>query len=129
MAARSIPAAILLACAMSCAQAQTAVKIGVLNDQSGVYADDQGIGSVIAAQLAVEDFPGKSGLTVEVVSGDHQNKVDIGTTTARRWLEQEGVTAVMDVPNSAACLIELMVSPPALASPMIFAFDCCACSR
>jgi branched-chain amino acid transport system substrate-binding protein len=104
MAARPIPPAILLACAVSCAQAQTAVKIGVLNDQSGVYADDQGIGSVIAAQLAVEDFPGKSGIKVEVVSGDHQNKVDVGTTTARRWLEQEGVTAVMDVPNSAIAL-------------------------
>jgi len=104
MAARSIAPAILLACAVSAAQAQTAVKIGVLNDQSGVYADDQGIGSVIAAQLAVEDFPSKSGMTVEVVSGDHQNKVDIGTTTARRWLEQEGATAVMDVPNSAIAL-------------------------
>src|SRR6266480_7976894 len=51
------------------------VKIAVLNDQSGVYADDQGIGSVIAAQLAVEDFPNSSGMPVEVTSADHQNKV------------------------------------------------------
>jgi branched-chain amino acid transport system substrate-binding protein len=80
------------------------VKIGVLNDQSGVYADDQGIGSVIAAQLAVEDFPRRSGLSAEVVTADHQNKVDIGTTIARRWLDQEGVSMIIDVPNSAIAL-------------------------
>jgi branched-chain amino acid transport system substrate-binding protein len=80
------------------------VKIGVLNDQSGVYADDQGIGSMIAAQLAVEDFPSKSGTPVEVTTADHQNKVDIGTTIARRWLEREGVDMIIDVPNSAIAL-------------------------
>ncbi len=67
MRARSIfPGILLLACTFSSAHAQTrAVKIGVLNDQSGVYADDQGIGSVIAAQLAVEDFPNTYGMPVE----------------------------------------------------------------
>ena len=58
------------------------VKIGVLNDQSSVYADSQGIGSVIAARLAVEDYAKNLGLTVEVVYADHQNKVDIGASIA-----------------------------------------------
>jgi branched-chain amino acid transport system substrate-binding protein len=100
-----LPGILLLACTFSSADAQTrAVKIGVLNDQSGVYADDQGIGSMIAAQLAVEDFPSKSGTPVEVTTADHQNKVDIGTTIARRWLEREGVDMIIDVPNSAIAL-------------------------
>lgn len=100
-----LPGIFLLACAFSSAHAQTkAVKIGVLNDQSGVYADDQGIGSMIAAQLAVEDFPGKAGTPVEVTTADHQNKVDIGTTIARRWLERESVDMIIDVPNSAIAL-------------------------
>ena len=100
-----LPGILLLACTFSSAHAQTrAVKIGVLNDQSGVYADDQGIGSMIAAQLAVEDFPSKSGTPVEVTTADHQNKVDIGTTIARRWLEREGVDMIIDVPNSAIAL-------------------------
>ena len=100
-----LPGILLLACTFSSAHAQTrAVKIGVLNDQSGVYADDQGIGSMIAAQLAVEDFPSKSGIPVEVTTADHQNKVDIGTTIARRWLEREGVDMIIDVPISAIAL-------------------------
>ena len=106
MSARSsLLATLLLGLSFSPAHAQSkSVKIGVLNDQSGVYADDQGIGSVIAAQLAVEDFPKRSGLSVEVAAADHQNKVDIGTTIARRWLDQEGVTMIIDVPNSAIAL-------------------------
>jgi branched-chain amino acid transport system substrate-binding protein len=100
-----LPGILLLACTLSSAHAQTRpVKIGVLNDQSGVYADDQGIGSMIAAQLAVEDFPSRSGMPVEVTTADHQNKVDIGTTIARRWLEREGVDMIVDVPNSAIAL-------------------------
>ena len=100
-----LPGIFLLAGTFGSAHAQTtAVKIGVLNDQSGVYADDQGIGSMIAAQLAVEDFPSKSGTAVEVTTADHQNKVDIGTTIARRWLERESVDMIIDVPNSAIAL-------------------------
>src|SRR5437660_4160990 len=100
-----LPGILLLACTFSSAHAQTTpVKIGVLNDQSGVYADDQGIGSVIGAQLAVEDFPKGSGLAPEVTAADHQNKVDIGTTIARRWLEREAVDMIIDVPNSAIAL-------------------------
>jgi branched-chain amino acid transport system substrate-binding protein len=106
MTARFIlPGILLLAFAFSSVHAQTrAVKIAVLNDQSGVYADDQGIGSVIAAQLAAEDFPKKASVTVEVTTADHQNKVDIGTTIARRWLERDGVDMIIDVPNSAIAL-------------------------
>jgi branched-chain amino acid transport system substrate-binding protein len=81
------------------------IKIGVLNDQSGVFAEYQGIGSVIAAQMAVEDYGGKAaGKPVEVVSADHQNKTDIGVTIARRWYENEGVDAIFDLPNSAIAL-------------------------
>jgi branched-chain amino acid transport system substrate-binding protein len=80
------------------------VKIGVLNDQSTVYADSQGIGSVIAAQFAVDDYAGKLGLKAEVVSADHQNKVDIGAAQARNWYEVQGVDMIIDVPNSAVAL-------------------------
>ena len=81
------------------------IKIGVLNDMSGVYSDYQGIGSVIAAQMAVEDFGGKvGGRPVQVVSGDHLNKPDIGSAITRQWLDQDGVDLVADVPNSAVAL-------------------------
>ncbi len=78
------------------------IRIGVLNDQSSVYADYQGLGSVLAARMAVEDYGGKAaGRTVEVVTADHQNKTDIGAGIARKWYEADGVSAVFDVPNSA----------------------------
>src|SRR6195256_6492817 len=90
---------------MSGAQAQEKVRIGVLNDQSGVFATYQGIGSVVAAQMAVEDYGGKAaGKVVEVVSADHQNKPDIGVGIARRWYENESVDAIFDLPNSAIAL-------------------------
>ena len=74
------------------AQAQEKVRIGVLNDQTGVFATYQGLGSVVAAQMAVEDYGGKAaGKVVEVVSADHQNKPDIGVGIARRWYENESV--------------------------------------
>ncbi len=84
------------------ALAQKPIRIGVLNDQSGVYADYQGIGSVFAAQLAVEDMGGKVGTTpVEVITADDQNSADTGSTIARKWLDQDGVDVIADVPNSA----------------------------
>src|SRR4051794_33859606 len=68
------------------AQAQEKVRIGVLNDQTGVFATYQGLGSVVAAQMAVEDYGGKAaGKVVEVIAADHQNKPDIGVGIARRW--------------------------------------------
>lgn len=80
------------------------LRIGVLNDMSGVYADFQGPGSVVAAQLAVEDFAKHSKLKVEVLSADHQNKPDIGAAIARRWFDTEGVDMIIDLPNSAVAL-------------------------
>ncbi len=81
------------------------VRIGVLNDQSGLYADNTGPGSVIAARMAVEDFGGKVlGKPVEVVFADHQNKADIGSNVTRQWIDQEGVDAIADVGNSAVAL-------------------------
>jgi branched-chain amino acid transport system substrate-binding protein len=81
------------------------VRIGVLNDMSGPYADYQGLGSVVAAQMAVEDYGGKvAGRKVEVISGDHQNKADIGSSLARQWFDTQGVEAIVDLPNSAVAL-------------------------
>ena len=93
----------LLACAT--AQAETSVKVGVLNDRSGVYADIAGAGSVIAAQMAVEDFQAaQKGIKVEIVSADHQNKPDIGSNIARQWYDQDGVDLILDVPTSSVAL-------------------------
>ena len=87
------------------AYADTALKIGVLNDRSGIYADLAGEGSVIAARMAVEDFKAADkGITVEIVSADHQNKPDVASTIARQWYDQEGVDVIVDVPTSSAAL-------------------------
>ena len=81
------------------------IRIGVLNDMSGPYADYQGLGSVVAAQMAVEDYGGKvAGRKIEVISGDHQNKADIGASLARQWFDTQGVEAIVDLPNSAVAL-------------------------
>ncbi len=81
------------------------VKIGVLTDLSGQLTDNTGQGAVVAAQMAVEDFGGKLGnLPVEVIFADHQNKADVGSSTARRWYDVDGVDAIVDVPNSAVAL-------------------------
>ncbi|RAI01638.1 ABC transporter permease [Acuticoccus sediminis] len=82
--------------------AQEQVKLGVLNDQSSLYSDLTGSGSVTAARFAVEDFGGEVlGKPIEIVTADHQNKPDVGSTIARRWIDQEGVTAIVDVPASS----------------------------
>jgi branched-chain amino acid transport system substrate-binding protein len=87
------------------AQAQERVRIGVLNDQSGVFSTYQGIGSVISAQMAVEDYGGKAaGKPVEIITADHQNKTDVGVGIARRWYDTENVDAIFDLPNSAIAL-------------------------
>jgi branched-chain amino acid transport system substrate-binding protein len=81
------------------------VKIGVMNDQSSLYADLGGQGSVLAAKMAIEDFKAKEkGLTVEVVSADHQNKADVGSQVANKWFDAEGVDLIVDVPNSGVAL-------------------------
>jgi branched-chain amino acid transport system substrate-binding protein len=94
----------VLPCAVANAEMNGTLRIGVLNDMSSVYADFQGPGSVLAAQMAVEDFAKTSKRKVEVISGDHQNKPDIGAAIARRWLDVEGVDMIIDLPNSGVAL-------------------------
>src|SRR5690349_23947837 len=77
------------------------VKIGVLNDMSSLYADIGGPNSVAAVKMAVEDSGlTKKGWTIEVLSGDHQNKPDIGVNIARQWIDNDKVDAIADTPNS-----------------------------
>src|SRR5690348_5655558 len=81
------------------------VKIGVLSDMSGLYADIGGQGSVVAAHMAVDDFkPASHNMKVDIVSADHQNKPDIGSAIARRWFDVDHVNAIADVPNSGVAL-------------------------
>src|SRR5437762_7138168 len=97
-----------LAAATGAAYAQVSdgvIKIGVLNDQSSLYADLAGQGSVVAARMAVEDFGAeKKGMKVEIVSADHQNKPDVGSSIARQWLDVDKVDVIVDVPNSGVAL-------------------------
>lgn len=81
------------------------VKIGVLSDMSGPYSDVAGPGSVEAAKMAIEDFGSRAlGRPIELVTGDHQNKADIGSNIARKWFDVEGVDMVTDLTNSAVAL-------------------------
>lgn len=80
------------------------LRIGVMNDMSSVYSDFQGPGSVLAAQMAAEDFAKLSKRKVEIVSADHQNKPDIGAGIAKRWFDIDGVDMIVDLPNSAVAL-------------------------
>src|ERR1700686_469622 len=106
-----IVASLLLGSALSLASAGFAaaqdktVKIGALSDQSGLYADLAGPGSTLAAQMAAED----SGLTakgwkIDIISGDHQNKPDIGTAIARQWFDVDKVDVILDGPNPGVAL-------------------------
>jgi branched-chain amino acid transport system substrate-binding protein len=98
-------AAVLAAGTASAQVSGDVVKIGVLNDQSSVYADATGLGSVDAARMAVEDFGGQVlGKPIELVSADHQNKPDIGAGIVRRWYDVENVDVVADVPTSSVAL-------------------------
>ena len=90
------------------AQAQISdgvIKIGVMNDQSGLYADLTGQGSVVAARMAVEDFgAARKGMKVEIIFADHQNKPDVGSTIARTWYDSDKVDVIVDVPTSSVAL-------------------------
>jgi len=100
-------AAGLLAAGLASAQISgNVVRIGVLNDMSGPYADTNGPGSVTAAQMAVQDYlkDTHSRLKIEIVSADHQNKPDIGASIARKWYDTEGVDAIVGVPVSSIAL-------------------------
>jgi branched-chain amino acid transport system substrate-binding protein len=104
----TLASAVLAALGTGAAQAQISdgvIKIGVMNDASGLYADITGQGSVIAARMAVEDFGAAAkGLKVEIVSADHQNKPDVGSTIARTWYDQDKVDVIADVPTSSVGL-------------------------
>ncbi len=81
------------------------LRVGVLNDMNGPFAAQSGRGSVIAAELAAEDFaPEAGGLKVQILSGDHQNKADVGASIVREWIDRDGVTAVADAVNSGVGL-------------------------
>src|SRR5689334_6273103 len=96
--------AVMFACGTASAQ-QINVKIGVLTDMSSLYADATGVGSVIAARLAAADFmKDHPNVKVEVVSGDHQNKPDIGSQIANQWYDVDKVDMIADVPNSGVAL-------------------------
>jgi branched-chain amino acid transport system substrate-binding protein len=105
-----IAAAAALAFTAGAAHAQisgSVVKLGILNDQSSLYADLGGQGSVTAAKMAIEDFKAANkGFTtpIEVVFADHQNKADVGSQIATKWYDSEGVDAIFDVPNSGVAL-------------------------
>ena len=79
------------------------IRIGVLSDMSGPYRDVTGPTSVACARQAIEDFGGQ-GFSVEIVTGDHQNKADIGASIARQWFDREGVDMITDVPTSSIAL-------------------------
>jgi branched-chain amino acid transport system substrate-binding protein len=96
--------AVVLACGSAFGQ-QINVKIGVLTDMSSLYADATGPGSVLAAKMAAADFmKDHPDVKVEVISGDHQNKADIGTQLANQWYDVDKVDMIADVPNSGVAL-------------------------
>ncbi len=105
-----ISTAAILALSAGAAHAQysgNVIKIGVLNDQSGTYADLAGPGSTLAAKMAVEDFKAANkGFTtpIEVIAADHQNKPDVGSQIARKWYDSDGVDVIVDVPTSSVAL-------------------------
>ncbi len=92
----------VLATAATAGPSDGVVKLGVLNDRSGVLSQDGGIGSEIAAKMAAEEFGNMvAGVPIEIVVGSHQNKTDVGVEIARRWLDIDKVDAIVDINNSA----------------------------
>lgn len=95
----------LLAGSTGVAMAEDPIRIGVLTDMSGVLSDTLGAGSVEGARLAVEEFGGTVlGRKIEVVLADHQNKADVGANIARQWIDSQGVSAILDLGNSAVAI-------------------------
>jgi branched-chain amino acid transport system substrate-binding protein len=96
--------AVMLACGTASAQ-QVNVKVGVLSDMSSLYSDVGGPGSVVAAKMAIADFAkANPNVKVTLVSGDHQNKPDIGSQMANQWFDVDKVDVIVDVPNSGVAL-------------------------
>jgi branched-chain amino acid transport system substrate-binding protein len=81
-----------------------AIKIGVLNDQSGPYTNTGGVTSVICAKQAVMEYANDQGIEVEVIAADHQNKPDLAVSIARQWFDRDGVDMLLDVPTSSVAL-------------------------
>ena len=87
------------------AQAANTIRIGVLNDQSGLYSYIGGVNGVALARAAAEEFTaGGCGFNVEVIAADHQNKPDVGSNIARQWIDRDGVDMILDVPTSSVGL-------------------------
>src|SRR5260370_42096498 len=100
-----IAAALSLSATASAEMSGDVVKIGVLNDMSGLYADIGGSGSVEAARMAIADFGGSvNGKKIELISADHRNKPDVGPAVATQWFGNDGVDAIVDVPTSSVAL-------------------------
>ena len=104
----ALAASAALASTAGLAQAQVSdgvIKIGVLTDMSSLYTDLSGKGSELAARMAIEDFgAARKGMKVEIVSADHQNKPDVGSSIARQWYDVDKVDAIVDTPNSGVAL-------------------------
>ncbi len=101
----ALGAALLLQGGASAQISDDVVKLGVLNDQSAIYSDLSGQGSVVAARMVVEDHGGTAaGKKIEVIFADHQNKPNIGSAIASRWYDTERVDAIVDVPVSSVAL-------------------------
>jgi branched-chain amino acid transport system substrate-binding protein len=100
----TVVAAAALGAGGAAAQSAGPVKIGVLDDMTSLYADIGGKGSVEAAKMAAEDAGAVLGQPVQVISGDHQNKPDVGSSIARQWYDEDGVDVITDVPNSGVAL-------------------------
>src|ERR1700733_13291849 len=105
---RVLTIAAALVCSLACSQAfagERTIKIGVLGDQSGAYSDLGGPGSVLAAQMAADDYGGKAlGKPIQIVSADMQNKPDVASSIARQWFDQDQVDAITDLPVSSVGL-------------------------
>src|ERR1700722_9245246 len=106
MRAKLLPAAVAACVLMLAAPASAqGVKIGILNDQSGVYADYGGKASFEAAKMGIEDFGGELlGQKIKIITADHQNKPDLATSIARRWYEVEGVDMITELTTSSVAL-------------------------
>ncbi len=100
-----ITTALAMIASVGAASAQTTVKIGVLTDMSSLYADLAGPGSVVAARMAANEFMANNkDIKVEIISGDHQNKPDIGSNLANQWIDVDKVDLIIDTPNSGVAL-------------------------
>jgi branched-chain amino acid transport system substrate-binding protein len=101
----AVAVALMLPAAIALAELPATVKVGILNDMNGPFADQSGKGSVVAAQMAAEDFAEQGGgFQIEILAADHRNKPDVGAQIVREWVDRDGVDAVADAVNSGVGL-------------------------